>query len=301
MIIDPGIGRPGRDGVVDAGVGTMPVRRTDSPVETSPRVQAASSRGDEARTSRPEHHRSPTALAHPAAEGPRDRECGLVGQIAIGDPADVVLAEDVRVDQGASSPPRGRGLPGPGDRALLPQERTGAWRRSRRKASMNGFRSPSITAWTSPSLVAGAVVLDHGVGLEDVRADLVPPGDLGLRSSRCPSFFASCSRAPGPDAGAQDPHGEVAVAVLRAFGLGLHHDAGRQVGDAHGGVGLVDVLPARAAGPEGVDAEVLVLDLDVGRPRPPAGRRRRWRRRCGAAWPRRTARCGPGGGRRSPP
>ena len=35
------------------------------------------------------------------------------------------------------------------------------------------------------------------------------------------------------------------------------------VGDAHRGVGLVDVLAARAARAVGVDAQVLVLDLDL--------------------------------------
>src|SRR5579872_2707455 len=43
-----------------------------------------------------------------------------------------------------------------------------------------------------------------------------------------------------------------AVLVLRALVLALHHDAARQVGDAHRGVGLVDVLAAGARGAKGV-------------------------------------------------
>ena len=41
---------------------------------------------------------------------------------------------------------------------------------------------------------------------------------------------------------------------------------GRQVGDPHRGIGLVHVLPAGAAGPIGVDLQVVVanLDLDIG-------------------------------------
>ena len=53
--------------------------------------------------------------------------------------------------------------------------------------------------------------------------------------------------------GAQDLHGHRAVLVLRALVLAGHDDPGRQMGDAHRGVGLVDVLPAGAAGAVGVD------------------------------------------------
>jgi hypothetical protein len=44
--------------------------------------------------------------------------------------------------------------------------------------------------------------------------------------------------------------------VLRALVLALDDDARRQVRDAHGGVGLVDVLAAGAGGAVGVDAQV---------------------------------------------
>ncbi|MND86557.1 hypothetical protein D3C80_785280 [compost metagenome] len=57
-------------------------------------------------------------------------------------------------------------------------------------------------------------------------------------------------------------HRLVAVDVLRLLRRG-HDDPGREVGDAHRRVGLVDVLAARARGPEGVDADVLVVDLDL--------------------------------------
>ena len=47
--------------------------------------------------------------------------------------------------------------------------------------------------------------------------------------------------------------------------LALHDDAGRQVGDAHRGIGLVDVLAARARGAKRVDAQVGGIDLDFDR------------------------------------
>ena len=58
----------------------------------------------------------------------------------------------------------------------------------------------------------------------------------------------------------------IAVALvgrLRALVLALHDDAGRLVGDAHGGVGLVDVLAAGARRAVGVDLQVVVVDLDL--------------------------------------
>jgi len=55
------------------------------------------------------------------------------------------------------------------------------------------------------------------------------------------------------------------VAVLRAVVLALHHDPRGTVRDAHGGVGLVDVLSARAGSAVGVDAQVGRVDLDVDR------------------------------------
>ena len=65
------------------------------------------------------------------------------------------------------------------------------------------------------------------------------------------------------EAGAQ--HGESlgAVLVLRALLLHDDRDAARDMGEAHGGFGLVDVLPAGAARAHGVDAQIRLVDLDV--------------------------------------
>ena len=48
-----------------------------------------------------------------------------------------------------------------------------------------------------------------------------------------------------------------------ALGLALHDDARGQVRDAHRRLGLVDVLAARAGGAERVDAQVVVLEIDL--------------------------------------
>ncbi len=57
-------------------------------------------------------------------------------------------------------------------------------------------------------------------------------------------------------------HGGGAVLVLGALVLAGDDDAGRHMGDADRRLGLVDVLAAGAAGAVGVDAQILVVDLD---------------------------------------
>src|SRR3546814_10058197 len=63
------------------------------------------------------------------------------------------------------------------------------------------------------------------------------------------------------DAGAQHLHRLRLVLVLGSLVLLRHDDAGGQVGDAHGGVGGVDMLAARAGRPVDVDLEIAVGNL----------------------------------------
>ena len=51
--------------------------------------------------------------------------------------------------------------------------------------------------------------------------------------------------------------------MLRTVVLALHDDAGRFVGYADGGLGLVDVLAAGAGCAVGVDPQILIFDLDL--------------------------------------
>ena len=65
------------------------------------------------------------------------------------------------------------------------------------------------------------------------------------------------------DARAQDVHRGGAVLMLRAAVLHHDHDAGRDVGDADRGFGLVDVLAAGALRAHGLDPQIVVLDVDI--------------------------------------
>src|SRR5258708_7770360 len=65
------------------------------------------------------------------------------------------------------------------------------------------------------------------------------------------------------DARRQHREGLLLVLVLGAPVLAFHDDAGRQMRDSHGRVGLVDVLAARARGAVGVDSKIRGIQYDV--------------------------------------
>ena len=112
--------------------------------------------------------------------------------------------------------------------------------------------------------VVGAQILDAAV-VEHVAADLVAPADVGLGVFELLLFGLALAHLMVVQAAAQALPCHIAVAVLAAPVLALHHDAGRHVGQAHGGVGFVDVLAAGATGAESVNANVRWVDIDLDR------------------------------------
>ena len=90
---------------------------------------------------------------------------------------------------------------------------------------MNASRSPSSTSRVG-GLDAGAQVLDHLVGLQDIGTDLVAPADIGFSSVAlaAPRASAALPRKAGRAASSRPR----AVLVLRALGLAGHGDAGRR-------------------------------------------------------------------------
>src|SRR3546814_14111726 len=67
------------------------------------------------------------------------------------------------------------------------------------------------------------------------------------------------------ETGLQHAHRGGAVLDLRLLVLHRHDDAGRKVGEAHGGVGGVDRLPSRARRPADRDPPVVTRDLAARR------------------------------------
>src|SRR5208282_1511954 len=109
---------------------------------------------------------------------------------------------------------------------------------------------------------AGAQVLDHAVGLQDVRADLAAEADAALFVVQLGGLGLALFDLELVELGAQELHGDFAVLELAALVLALHDDAGGDVGEADGGLDFVDVLAAVAAGAEGVDANVVGFEVN---------------------------------------
>src|SRR6266436_7696652 len=110
---------------------------------------------------------------------------------------------------------------------------------------------------------AGAQVLDHLIGLQDVGADLMAPADVGLGGLVGGGLFLAFLQFDFVEPRAQHVPGLRPVLVLRAAGLTDYRNAGRNVREPYRGFGLVDVLPAGAARAHGVGTNVGFLDVDL--------------------------------------
>src|SRR6266849_1880664 len=90
----------------------------------------------------------------------------------------------------------------------------------------------------------------------------VPRADQGF--ARGGFLGLLLAQLPVLDACRQHREGLFLVLVLGAPVLAFHDHAGRQMRDSHGGVGLVDVLAARARGAVGVDSKIRgIIQYDV--------------------------------------
>jgi len=108
----------------------------------------------------------------------------------------------------------------------------------------------------------GAEVFDEVIGVQHVTTDLRSPFDFLFAGIISGSEFFAAVEFELIQFGAQHFHGGGTVFDLRAFVLAGHHNASGEVGDAHGGIGDIDVLAAGAAGAVGVNAQIFVKDFD---------------------------------------
>src|SRR5829696_6473780 len=112
-------------------------------------------------------------------------------------------------------------------------------------------------------LLLGPVIFDQLIWVQDVAADLAAEGNLLLGAADLLELRLLLLRLQIVEAGLQHLHCRVAVAVLRPLVLARDDDAARHVRDADRRIGHIDVLAAGAARTIRVDADVLVVDLDV--------------------------------------
>src|SRR5439155_3359947 len=103
---------------------------------------------------------------------------------------------------------------------------------------------------------------DELVGVQDVAADGVAAEAYADAAALAGDLRLALLHRLLGQARAQDLQRRVLVRRLAALVLDGDDDVRRQVRDPHGGVGLVHVLPARARGAGGGDAQVVVVALD---------------------------------------
>ena len=112
-------------------------------------------------------------------------------------------------------------------------------------------------------LVARAQVLDHLVRVQDVAPDLVAPARLDVLALELADLGLLLLERALEEPGLEDLDRHLLVLGLAALVLALGDDPGRQVGQADGRIGLVDVLAAGALGAEGVDPDLVPVELDL--------------------------------------
>src|SRR3990172_2798436 len=100
--------------------------------------------------------------------------------------------------------------------------------------------------------------------MEDVAPDLVAPAGLDVLPAELPGLRLALLEGPLQEPCREDLDGRLLVLGLAPLVLALGDDPGRQVGQADGGIGLVDVLAAGALRTEGVDPDLVPVELDLG-------------------------------------
>src|SRR3974390_1691899 len=107
----------------------------------------------------------------------------------------------------------------------------------------------------------GAVVLDEPIGLHHIGTNLAAEGNVHLGFVEFVAFFAALLHFEIVEFRTQHFHSHFSVLVLAALHLTGDNDTRGNVRDADSGFDLVDVLSALAAGTEGVEFQVLGLDV----------------------------------------
>src|SRR5208283_1151765 len=109
----------------------------------------------------------------------------------------------------------------------------------------------------------GAMVLNQAIGLHDVGANLAAKGNFQLGFVQLVGGIAALLHFHVVEFGAQHLHRKFAVFVLAAFRLARHDNAGGDVGEAHGRLHFIDVLPAFTTRAKRLQLDVFRLDVHL--------------------------------------
>ena len=99
--------------------------------------------------------------------------------------------------------------------------------------------------------------------MQHVAPDLVAPAGLDVLALELADLRLLLLERPLEQPGLEDLDRHLLVLGLAPLVLALGDDAGRQVGQADRRVGLVDVLAAGALRAEGVDPDLVPVELDL--------------------------------------
>ena len=111
--------------------------------------------------------------------------------------------------------------------------------------------------------LARPVILNHGIGLENVAPYLAAPFDFLELALYIRHVLEAFALLYFEELTAKHAHCRLSVLYLAALVLALHDDACREMGDADSGGGLIDMLTARAARPICIDTDIIGIYLDV--------------------------------------
>src|SRR5262249_4384022 len=112
-------------------------------------------------------------------------------------------------------------------------------------------------------LHGGPEVLDHLIRVQDVAPDLVAPAGLDVLAPDLAELRLLLLQGTLQQASAEYLLGNLPVLRLRALVLDRDDDAGRAVGQPDRRVRLLDVLAARARGPEVLDVDLVPVQLEL--------------------------------------
>ena len=128
---------------------------------------------------------------------------------------------------------------------------------------MNASRSPSSTALVLPVSWPVRRSLTIWYGCSDVAPDLVAPAGLDVLALELADLRLLLLERRSRSRALRTLIAISLFWVWRSLVLALGDDAGREVGQPDGRVGLVDVLAAGALRAEGVDPDLVPVELDL--------------------------------------
>src|SRR5262249_35843876 len=116
-----------------------------------------------------------------------------------------------------------------------------------------------------PNFYTSTVIFYHAIRMKNIGTNLTAPSDILFSFMEIFHLFLLFLHLKFVKTRTQNFHRSRAVLMLRAFVLTGDNDAGWQMRQSHSRVGFIDMLPACAPRPIGVDAQIFWSDVNLNR------------------------------------